>query len=186
MSFPASVYPSDYASYKQQYVDMLNIQISNDKKIYDAVTLKDRTGQLPIVPPDYRSIEEKYADELGLQRKLTTELGTLTDATNLAQIMNDLLKNPPLMNFILMSFPLISEYMKKNYAQGVKYPIFISYVEKLYNETEQKIGTTSDERVALINNAVTPKMLEDLKDEIIGYGDMTQMNKIISYKLLIS
>ena len=148
MSFPSSVYPSDYANYKQQYLDMLNIQISNDKTIYDAVTLKDRTGQLPIVPPDYRSMEEKYADVLGLQRKLTTELRTLTDANNLAQIMNDLLKNPPLMNFVLMSFPGISEYMKKNYAQGVKYPIFISYVEKLYNETEQKIGTTSDERVA--------------------------------------
>ena len=138
MSFPSSVYPSDYANYKQQYLDMLNIQISNDKKIYDAVTLKDRTGQLPIVPTDYRSMEEKYADVLGLQRKLTTELGTLTDATNLAQIMNDLLKNPPLMNFVLMSFPIISEYMKKNYAQGVKYPIFISYVEKLYAETTQK------------------------------------------------
>ena len=54
MSFPSSVYPSDYANYKQQYLDMLNIQISNDKKIYDAVTLKDRTDQLPIVPPDYR------------------------------------------------------------------------------------------------------------------------------------
>ena len=92
MSFPASVYPSDYASYKQKYIDMLNIQISNDKKIYDAVTLKDRTGQLPITPPDYRSIEEKFADVLGLQRKLTTELATLTDAKNLAQIMNDLLK----------------------------------------------------------------------------------------------
>lgn len=177
MSFPASVYPSDYASYKQKYIDMLNIQIANDKKIYDAVTLKDRTGQLPITPPDYRSIEEKFADVLGLQRKLTTELGTLTDATNLAQIMNDLLKNPPLMNFVLMSFPSISEYIKKNYAQGVKYPIFIAYVEKLYNETDQKIGITSDERVAFINKAVTPELLEDLKDEIRAYRYMTQINK---------
>ena len=59
MSFPSSVYPSDYANYKQQYLDMLNIQISNDKKIYDAVTLKDRTGQLPIGSTDYRSMEEK-------------------------------------------------------------------------------------------------------------------------------
>jgi hypothetical protein len=177
MSFPASVYPSDYASYKQKYIDMLNIQIANDKKIYDAVTLKDRTGQLPITPPDYRSIEEKFADVLGLQRKLTTELATLTDAKNLAQIMNDLLKNPPLMNFVLMSMPTISEYMKKNYAQGVKYPIFIAYVEKLYNETEQKIGITSDERVAFINKAVTPELLEELRDEIIAYRHMTAMNK---------
>ena len=112
---------------------------------------------------------------MGLQRKLTTELGTLTDANNLAQIMNDLLKNPPLMNFVLMSFPIISEYMKKNYAQGVKYPIFISYVEKLYNETTDKLGLRLIERVVPVGVAATPIDLEALKNKIITSGDISNM-----------
>ena len=177
MAFPALQYPSDYASYKQQYMDMLNIQISNDKKNYDAVSLQDRTGQLPITPTDYRSIDEKYADVLGLQRKLTVELGLLTDATNLGQIMNDLQKNPPLMNFILMSMPVISEYMKKNYARGVKYPVFISYVEKLYEETSDKMGLRLVERVIPLNVAITQEQLNTLKDEVEGSA-MSKFNKL--------
>ena len=176
MSFPALQYPSDYATYKQQYMDMLNLQITNDKKIYDAVSLKERTGQLPITPTDYRSIEEKYADVLGLQRKLTVELGLLTDATNLGQIMNDLQKNPPLMNFILMSMPAISEYMKKNYAQGVKYPVFISYVEKLYEETSDKIGLRLVERVVPLNVAATQELINMLKNDVTG-SNISNINK---------
>jgi hypothetical protein len=102
MSFPSSVYPSDYATYKKQYMDLLNLQISINKKVFDAVTLKNRTGQLPIAPQDYRSMEEKYADVLGLQRQLSTNLGTITDSPNLSLMMADLIKNPPLMNFIIM------------------------------------------------------------------------------------
>lgn len=177
MAFPALQYPSDYASYKQQYMDMLNLQISNDKKNYDAVSLQARTGQLPITPTDYRSIDEKYADVLGLQRKLTVELGLLTDATNLGQIMNDLQKNPPLMNFILMSMPAISEYMKKNYARGVKYPVFISYVEKLYEETNEKIGTRLLERVVPLNVAVTQEQLNMLKTEVESSA-MSKFNQL--------
>ena len=177
MAFPALQYPSDYASYKQQYTNMLNLQISNDKKNYDAVSLQARTGQLPITPTDYRSIDEKYADVLGLQRKLTAELGLLTDAENLGQIMNDLQKKPPLMNFILMSMPVISEYMKKNYARGVKYPVFISYVEKLYEETIETIGKRLVERIVPLNVAVTQEQLNMLKTEVEGSA-MSRFNQL--------
>ena len=64
MSLPAFKYPSDYLHYRKQYVDSLLIQIANNKKNYDAIMLKDKTGQLLILPPDYRSIEDKYADAI--------------------------------------------------------------------------------------------------------------------------
>ena len=177
MSFPSSVYPSDYADYKKKYMDMLNLQISINKKVFDAVTLKNRTGQLPIAPQDYRSIEEKYADVLGLQRQLSTNLGTITDAQNLALIMADLIKNPPLMNFIIMSFPAISEYMKKNYSIGVKYPIFMSYVEKMYRDAEKAVTDTLSDRVNQIEIFANQEDLNRLKQLIIQTPGINNLNK---------
>lgn len=177
MSFPSSVYPSDYATYKKNYMDMLNLQISINKKVFDAVTLKNRTGQLPIAPQDYRSMEEKYADVLGLQRQLSTNLGNITDAPNLALIMADLIKNPPLMNFIIMSFPAISEYMKKNYSIGVKYPIFMSYVEKLYRDAEQAVTDTLKERTNQLELFANQEDMERLKTLIIQSSEINNLNK---------
>ena len=177
MSFPSSVYPSDYATYKKNYMDMLNLQISINKKVFDAVTLKNRTGQLPIAPQDYRSMEEKYADVLGLQRQLSTNLGTITDAPNLALIMADLIKNPPLMNFIIMSFPAISEYMKKNYSIGVKYPIFMSYVEKLYRDAEKAVTDTLSDRVNQLEIYANQEDLDRLKNSIRQSSEINNLNK---------
>lgn len=177
MSFPSSVYPSDYATYKKNYMDMLNLQISINKKVFDAVTLKNRTGQLPIAPQDYRSMEEKYADVLGLQRQLSTNLGTITDAPNLALIMADLIKNPPLMNFIIMSFPAISEYMKKNYSIGVKYPIFMSYVEKMYRDAEKAVTDTLSDRVDQLEIYANQEDLDRLKQLIRQTSEINNLNK---------
>ena len=166
MSLPAFKYPSDYLNCRKQYVDSLLIQIANNKKNYDAIILKDKTGQLPILPPDYRSIEDKYADAIWIEQQLRAKLGTITDGKNLGNIMNDLLKNPNLMNYIISAFPTIQEYMKKNYSQGVLYPDFMSYTTKKYNDDKLSIGLAKDERIEIFKEAPTQGYFRDLLGEV--------------------
>ena len=101
-----------------------------------------------------------------VEQQLRAKLGTITDGKNLGNIMNDLLKNPNIMNYIISAFPTIQEYMKKNYSQGVLYPDFMSYTTKKYNEDKLSIGLAKDERIEIFKDAPTQGYFRDLLGEV--------------------
>ena len=142
MSFPALKNPADYERYKAIYLQTLQQQINNNATNYNANVLYLKTGQLPITPTDTRSIEDKFADTVGIQVQLRALVRQITDNDNTNDIMDDLIKDPPLMVFALQNFPTIKEHFSKTSAIGVQYPSFMSYVRQMLNG-RQTTGTTT-------------------------------------------
>ena len=134
MSFPALKNPADYERYKAIYLQTLQQQINNNAINYNANVLYLKTGQLPITPTDTRSIEDKFADTIGIQVQLRALVRQITDNDNTNDIMDDLIKDPPLMVFALQNFPIIKEFINKNYSMGIMYPIFIAHLRGLFRE----------------------------------------------------
>ena len=97
MSFPSLRNPADYENYKSIYLQTLQQQINNNASNYNAISLYQKTGQPPITPTDTRSIEDKFADTIYVQVELRKLIRTITDNKNTNDIMDDLIKDKPLL-----------------------------------------------------------------------------------------
>ena len=122
-------YPTKEENYKQQYINVLNLKISNNEKVYLAVKLKDVKPILPISPPQYKTIAERETDIQGMLNTLRQNLTGLTDGNTTNQVLNDIQNNIDLLRFVLQTFPATKEYISKNYSLGINYTAFITYVE---------------------------------------------------------
>ena len=132
-------YPTQEENYKQQYINNLNLQISNNEKVYLAVKLKDVKPILPIRPPDYRSLMEKETDIQGMLNTLRQNLTGLTHGNTINHILNDIKNNIDLLRFVLQTFPTTKEYISKTHSIGINYTAFITYVEGQFNKNNNMI-----------------------------------------------
>ena len=121
-------YPTKEDNYKKQYINNLNLQISNNEKVYLAVKLKDVEPILPISAPQYKTIAEKETDIQGMLNTLRQNLTGLTDGKTINHILNDIQNNIELLRFVLQTFPTTKEYISKTYSIGINYTAFITYV----------------------------------------------------------
>ena len=128
MSFPSFRNPADYENYKAIYLQTLQQQINNNANNYNAISLYLKTAQPPVAPTDTRSIEDKFADMIYAQVEVRKLVKTVTDNDTTTNIMDELIKDPPLMIFVLQNFPTIKAYCQKNYAVGIPYPVFMAQV----------------------------------------------------------
>ena len=134
MSFLPFINPADYDRYKAIYLQTLQQQINNNANNYNSVSLYQKTAQPPITPADTRSIEDRFADEVGTQVRLRALIRQISDNDNTNDIMDDLVKDKILLEFTLQNFPTIKEYFSKVMANGVNYPTFMTYVRKIRDE----------------------------------------------------
>ena len=139
MSFPPLNNPVDYDRYKAIYLQTLQQQINNNANNYNAVSLYQKTAQPPITPTDTRSIEDKFADEVGTQVRLRALIRQITDNDNTNDIMDDLIKDRQLLEFTLQNFPTIKEHFSKTSATGVNYPVFMAYIRMMRDERITKV-----------------------------------------------
>ena len=121
--------PTDADKYRQQYMNALRLQASNNQLNANANLILKQTGETPTKPTDFRTTTERYADYEGQKILLETQLRGLTDGTSASQISQEL--TPEELKFALNAFPVIKEYLSTKYALGVPAPIAIDYIRRL-------------------------------------------------------
>jgi len=121
--------PTDGDKYRQQYINALRLQASNNQLNANANMILKQTGATPTKPTDFRTTTERYADYEGKKILLETQLRELTDGTSASQIAQGL--TPEEVVFALNAFPTIKEYFSTKYALGVPAPIAIDYIRRL-------------------------------------------------------
>jgi hypothetical protein len=133
--------PLDASKFRQAYMSNLNLRIALDDKNLQANKTYNRTGQLPVEPSDFRTIEEKLADVLTLRRDVRSQLGTIADGQTANQISN--LLTPPELVFYYQQSATINKLMKERYSKGVITDIFISFLQKYMADTLANKGVAS-------------------------------------------
>lgn len=127
--YPPRKNPTDADKFRQQYMNALRLQASNNQLNANANMILKQTGATPTKPTDFRTTTERYADYEGKKIFLETQLRELTDGTSASQITQGL--TPEEVVFALNAFPTIKEYFSTKYALGVPAPIAIDYIRRL-------------------------------------------------------
>ena len=81
---PPLTNPTDAAKYREQYLNNLKLQASNDQMNLNANLIYKNTEQTPSQPTDYRTATEKFADIDGMRREVRSFLAAskLVNSTN--------------------------------------------------------------------------------------------------------
>jgi len=141
MSGQPNISPTDASKFREAYMSNLNLQIAIDDKNLQANKVYNRTGQLPVQPSDFRTIEEKLADVLTLRTDVRMQLGTIADGATANSISQQL--SPPELVFYYQQSPLINQLIKERFSKGVNADIFIGYLRKYMVDSAANKGVAS-------------------------------------------
>lgn len=133
--------PLDASKFREAYMSNLNLRIALDDKNLQANKNYNRTGQLPVEPSDFRTIEEKLADVLTLRKDVRSQLGKITDGVNANNISQQL--TPPELVFYYQQSPTINQIIKERYSKGVLADIFVGFLRKYMADTLANKGVAS-------------------------------------------
>jgi hypothetical protein len=133
--------PLDASKFREAYMSNLNLRIAIDDKNLQANKNYNRTGQLPVEPSDFRTIEEKLADVLSLRKEVRSQLGKITDGVNANNISQQL--TPPELVFYYQQSPTINQIIKERYSKGVLADIFVGFLRKYMADTLANKGVAS-------------------------------------------
>jgi len=127
-------HPRDAAKFHEQYMSNLLLQAANNQANLNANRIYKLTGQSPSPLPDTRSTTEKALDIEGSKLNLRMKLSTVSDGTIASQIVSEL--SPEQVKFALDKWNTIAEDMKRQYAQGVPTSVFIAYLNRLIQKSQ--------------------------------------------------
>jgi len=130
--------PSDQAKYREQYINNLRIEASNNQLNQNANMILKQTGATPTIPTDFRAPTEKYADFEGMKILLESNLKSITNGMNASNIVA--LLTPQEVSFATNAFPLIKETLSKRYALGVPADIAVQFIRDLMRKEAQTRG----------------------------------------------
>lgn len=130
--------PSDRAKFREQYINALRIEASNNQLNMNANTILKQTGASPTIPTDFRGTTEKYADFEGMKILLESNLKSITNGMNASNIVAKL--TPQEVSFATNAFPLIKETLAKRYALGVPADIAVQFIRDLMRKEAQTRG----------------------------------------------
>jgi len=130
--------PSDRAKFREQYINALRIQASNNQLNQNANNILKQTGATPTIPTDFRATTEKYADFEGMKILLESNLKSITNGMNASNIVAQL--TPQEVSFATNAFPLIKETLSKRYALGVPADIAVQFIRDLQRKEAQTRG----------------------------------------------
>jgi murein DD-endopeptidase MepM/ murein hydrolase activator NlpD len=130
--------PSDRAKYREQYINALRIQASNNQLNMNANTILKQTGATPTIPTDFRGTTDKYADFEGMKILLESNLKSITNGMNASNIVAQL--TPQEVSFATNAFPLIKETLAKRYALGVPADIAVQFIRDLMRKESMTRG----------------------------------------------
>jgi hypothetical protein len=130
--------PSDRAKFREQYINALRIQASNNQLNQNANNILKQTGATPTIPTDFRATTEKFADFEGMKILLESNLKSITNGMNASNIVAQL--TPQEVSFATNAFPLIKETLSKRYALGVPADIAVQFIRDLQRKEAQTRG----------------------------------------------
>ena len=130
--------PSDRAKFREQYINSLRIEASNNQLNQNANNILKQTGATPTQPIDFRGTTEKYADFEGMKILLESNLKSITNGMNASSIVAKL--TPQEVSFATNAFPLIKETLSKRYALGVPADIAVQFIRDLQRKEAQTRG----------------------------------------------
>jgi hypothetical protein len=164
----AGATPNSRDAYRQQYLNLLQLEISNQAKNLNANKLFKSNGSTGSAPADTRSVTEKYADLDGLKLQVRSGLKEITDGAEAEHILAELTTNE--IEFLAGYLPKIILDLKPKFRLGVPAGSFIPYFRKLMKrniETEgveyglQIPSTGSGGTVTTAQNLIPTQVLEE-------------------------
>ena len=180
----AGATPNSRDAYRQQYLNLLQLDISNQTKNLNANKLFKANGSTGAEPADTRSITEKYADLDGLKREVRSGLKQITDGQEAEHIVAELTTNE--IEFLAGQLPAVITDLKPKWKFGIPASSFIPYIRKLMRkniETEgveyglqQPSATGGGGVVATANNLVPRQTLDEVGrdlDDIMTMGKLS-------------
>ena len=129
--------PLDAAKYREQYINNLKLQASNNQMNLNANLIYKNTEQTPSQPTDYRTVTEKFADVDGMRREVRSYLAAskLVNSTN-ANIVAQELNEDDLSFFIQYKL-----FIEKDFkGRDVPADVFINYLDNLRLKTAETNG----------------------------------------------
>jgi hypothetical protein len=129
--------PLDADKFRQQYLNNLQLQASNDQLNLNANQIFKNTGQTPTQPTDLRTTTEKIADIEGLKRELRSFLASsgILNSGNANEVVQQLTQVE--LGFLLQYKDFIKADFK---GRGVPTQVFVDYIRALKNKTDLTNG----------------------------------------------
>lgn len=142
MSLPPLNKISDYDRFMNQYLANLNQTIQNQTLVYNAVSanLSGDFADVPQMPQDNRSVEDKLRDIDSLKTQLRPMLMSLTDGPTANEIVKELDDRPALLQVAIQAFPTLYQSLKPLWSMGVPSVVFIQAVENIQAKIDQTAG----------------------------------------------
>tara|TARA_R110002167_G_scaffold356291_3_gene571009 strand:+ start:8119 stop:9861 length:1743 start_codon:yes stop_codon:yes gene_type:complete len=131
MSGQPNINPSDAMKFRQQYLSSLDLRVRLDDVNLQANKVYKRTGQLPVEPSDFRTIEEKLADTERLKIEVRSKLSEITDGKEANKIAQEL--TPKQAVFYLQMSEAINKEIKPKYRLGIYAEIFLPFLQEYMN-----------------------------------------------------
>jgi hypothetical protein len=186
---PPSIHPSDPAKYRQQYINNLRLQASNDQLNLNANQIYSKTGQTPSPLPDVRSTTEKEADVERLKIEVRSRLAEVMDGDNANNAVMTL--SPKQLVFVANQIDSITKDLKSRYALGVPSQIFVQYIRRLMTKESQTNGVdlglqqSTGEDILLSNQQIANTLidkddLQELEEAIQNVNGGAQLRKYIN------
>lgn len=125
-----------------QYLANLNQTIQNQSLVYNAVSanLSGDFADVPQMPQDMRSVEDKLRDIDTLKTQLRPMLMSLTDGATANEIVKELDDNPKLLQVAIQAFPTLYQSLKPLWSMGVPAVVFIQAVANIQEKIDQTAG----------------------------------------------
>jgi hypothetical protein len=135
---PPARKPLDRAKYREQYINNLKLETSNNQMNLNANQIFKNTGQTPSQLADTRTTTEKFADLEHQKIDLRANLQEITDGTNASQIVNEL--TPVEITFATSQIAFILDDLKPKWTMGIPADAFLVYLRSLKRKYEQTNG----------------------------------------------
>jgi hypothetical protein len=134
---PPKIHATDEAKYREQYMSNLILQAANDQKNLNANLIYKQTGQTPNQPTDMRTTTEKQGDTEGMRTEVRSFIAAsgFCNSTNANEVSR--LLTPAELSFVIQYKLAISTDFK---GRGVPTAVFVAYVRKLKQKTEETHG----------------------------------------------
>ena len=130
--------PLDYDKYLEDYKANLQLQISNNNRIYNAVSQANQGIDIPTPPADTRSLSEKIGDIQNLKNQLSVQLRQITDGQNADMIVNRLSDDE--LGKAVQYFQILAQKLKSSYALGVPADVFVQALQNYSDLQDESAG----------------------------------------------
>jgi hypothetical protein len=166
-------------AFRQQYLNSLRLEISNQTKNLNANKLFKANGSTGSEPADTRSVTERYEDIDGLKREVRVGLKELTDGLEAENIIAEI--STAELQFLAGHLPFIIGDLKPKWKLGVPAGAFLPYLRKLMRkniETEgvdyglQQPTLAAGGAIITENEAITLGDIDDFGDELADIVSM--------------